>query len=307
MISPLLIALTTLSFGADDIQYRSFELADGQTFVAEVVASKATGIQIKLPQGERLLPFSNLAGMQEASASDYAAQPSWEIALSAPPSVLMAFKRAAERVPSVNVWTVGSGWPAANVPIDKQAQAAVCAQDLPCLLTSLDGAPGRFVIAVTESAEGARLESAHTEYNIRSSQETATLDEEELYRALLTTLRLTPPETPFVPAVPNVQPTSVDNLVDASPATQRTRDLRFVPLPGYAAFREGKSENAWLAAAIALPATALWVGATGNHAQTPLAHAGLGLVGFCAISVSANHLTLGEPVRASNDPRIVNP
>ena len=87
----------------------------------------------------------------------------------------------------------------------------MCGQDISCLLTALEDTPDRFVIAVTENDGGARLDTAHTTYNLRANERIQTRDEEALYRALLTTLQLTAPTEPVFPSRPATVPQPKDS------------------------------------------------------------------------------------------------
>ena len=71
-----------------------------------------------------------------------------------------------------------------------------------------------------------------------------------------------------------------------------TRDrvlaLSFVPIPGYPSLAQGDAAGFGLAVAAVVPATALWVGATGKSAQSPAGHVALGAAGYYAATVAAN-------------------
>jgi len=62
----------------------------------------------------------------------------------------------------------------------------------------------------------------------------------------------------------------------------------FVPLPGYPAFAAGDSKRGAIAAAVAVPATAVFVYAAGDATKSAPAFLGVALVGYYALTVTTN-------------------
>jgi hypothetical protein len=69
-----------------------------------------------------------------------------------------------------------------------------------------------------------------------------------------------------------------------------TRGLSWVPIPGLAAFAEGRPAAGGAALAGAVVGTAAWVSVLGKTTPTVAEHAGLGAVGAVVISLVANQI-----------------
>lgn len=298
MIASSFIALASLQAYAAPVQYREIKLADGREFIAQVVETRPEGMWIRLPQGERLVPFTVLEGMKPSDEGAYLAQPAWPVAVVTSPALFADVTSSLKYIQGLNVWTVGMGWPASDVGIDQQARAAVCGRDLDCLLDALGGDTGRWVIVVEEDGNGTRIESAWTGSGTRLEHDLNTAGQAALWSGLMTAMELDGTASP--PKSLGAPPRAAQRQAPAAPkeakepkeprvAAPAAHD-RYVPLPGYVAMKRNDKQGLARALAITLPATAVWVAATGAHAQSPGTHAALGFVGFGTLAITSNHL-----------------
>ena len=301
MIASSFIALASWQAYAAPIQYREIKLSDGRDFVAQVVETRAEGMWIRLPQGERLVPFTALEGMKPSDESAYLAQPTWQVAVVTSPALFTDVTTTLNYIQGLDVWTVGMGWPASDIGIDQQARAAVCGRDLNCLVEALSDEEGRWVIVVEEDGNGARITSAWTGSTSRFERDLESSGQAALWSGLMSVMELDGVGNP--PKGLGAAPRTAQRQPVAAPSEPKTLDEpkapksaapaahdRYVPVPGYVAIKRKDKQGLTRALAMTLPATAVWVAATGAHAQSPGAHAALGFVGFSTLAITSNHL-----------------
>jgi hypothetical protein len=297
MIASAFIALASTYAYAAPVQYREIKLSDGREIVAQVVETRPEGMWIRVPQGERLVPFTELGGMQPSDESAYLGQAQWPVAIAASPALLPDVLTALNHIDGLEVWTVGVGWPASNLGIDQQAQAAVCGRDMNCLVESIGSEPPRWVLTIEQEDDGVRIDSTWTGGPYRASQSLDVTGPGPIWRGLLAAIEL----DNSGPLPKSLASSSRVTQKASRPATQNVPKVpreavsasagdRYVPVPGYVAMKKRDKKGTLTALAISLPATAAWIALTGSHAQSIGSHAALGVIGFSTIAITSNHL-----------------
>lgn len=281
----LLMALGTALLGPPARaaeEYRTFTLKDGRVLVAEVLQTKATGMQVQVPQGEIFLPFDQLSDMAEADADRYEAQDDVYVYVAADPSYRSGFVAAFDGLKHLKV--LGPDQSGGVLTPDEQRAASACAVDLDCLAKALHENPRWMWIIVgtmsgTDAVFDGRLSTGDTRTHVTAPR----VDLDAVNRAAATAIQITPPAPAPVATEGGHRP--------GSPLTRARVDaLRFVPLPGYPSLVAGDMQGFGIALAAVVPATVLWVGATGKAAQTRVGHVALGLGGYYAATVVANEV-----------------
>ena len=297
MIGSAFIALASTYAYAAPVQYREIKLADGREVVAQVVETRPDGMWIRIPQGERLVPFTELGGMQPSDESSYLGQAPWPVAIAASPALFPDVKAALNHIEGLDIWTVGVGWPASNLGIDQQAQAAVCGRDMNCLMEAVGSETPRWVVAVEQEEDGIRIESVWTGGNNRTSRSVDLAGPGPVWRGLLAALELddTGPLPKALSSSSRVSQKASNPPPKRVPTAPREASPshasdRYVPVPGYVAMKKRDKKGTLAALAIALPASIAWVAFTGTHAQSMGSHAALGVIGFSTIAITSNHL-----------------
>ncbi|MBW2254877.1 MAG: hypothetical protein JRI25_09820 [Deltaproteobacteria bacterium] len=271
-------------------EFRTFTLSDGRVFVAEVLATEGTGMRVRVPQGETFVPFGELVDMVPAEAGQLAQQDDWYLYLASDATYRAGFATSYQSVPGLHL--VEGGDPVLSA--EEWRAAIACDTDLDCVVEALRGnAHWMWVVAARMDGSMAVFEGAVTTGKTRTTASAPRVDPEAVNQAALEAVHLTwrpvestetvvdttPAPTPKPPREPRVRtPMTRDRLVA----------LSFVPLPGYTSLAQGDSKGFGLAMATVVPATVLWVGATGKNAQSVGGHVALGVAGFYAATVVAN-------------------
>ncbi|MFT4625368.1 MAG: hypothetical protein ACI8PZ_004036 [Myxococcota bacterium] len=248
-------------------------LADGRTLVATVLATEALGVRIELPQGEMLVAFDLLKNMASVDAEAYASQPEWSVIVHAPSnSDVVGMLQAMPGIAATRAGEVGG-------PVDAAAASAIasCGGDVTCIGDHVPS--GTWVVSALDGEDGLDLVGVVAQTRTRSIVRGRGSSGESLWAGLHDVLDL---------QVTTSAPRIRSQRGGAGPTQRTSGRSAFVPLPGYPAMGVdgGRVAAAW---GVALPATALWVGAVGTAAQSPAEHVAFGLVGFYAITVATNH------------------
>lgn len=274
MIPFALVALASAEALADP-SYRALEIDDGRAFVAEVLATEAGGLRVRTPQGTLALPFDRLRDMKPTDASAWADQPAWSVQVAAPEGVRDDVIAALRGVPRVEVRPVGET--GGGLSDEAAARGALCALDVDCLFDAWAGEPWQLVVVAMPEGDGLRLVGAVSTGAV-------------LHRAVLGPADAI---APVVPALLGLEPPASEpaTLAKVRPPRAPGRAQAFTPVPGLPALRRGDHAGFLTAVGIAVPTTALWVGAVGRNAQSAPETVALSLAGFYVTTVVVNQLT----------------
>lgn len=265
-------------------EYRTFTLNDGRVIVAEVLETKATGLQVKIPQGEIFIPFDQLAGMEEADVDHYRAQDDVYVYVAADATFRAGFVAAFDGLKHLKV--LGPDDPGGVLTPDERQAAARCDVDLDCLTKALHDNPRWMWIVVGKMAgTDAVFDGALSTGPTRTHTSAPRVDLDAVNAAAEKAIQINPPPPAAVatgsPRAKHARAPLTRSRVDA---------LRFVPLPGYPSLVVGDTGGFGLALGAVIPATALWIGATGKTTQSPVGQIALGLGGYYAATVVANEV-----------------
>lgn len=119
---------------AQDRQYRELQLADGRSLRAEVLATEATGLRMRTPQGETLVSFELLVDIRPISEADFDSQPPMRIWVHSPDH-LAAVASVYEAIPNVQVSTASS---AGGLAPGVVVQLDGCGADFGCMAGAVD-------------------------------------------------------------------------------------------------------------------------------------------------------------------------
>jgi len=286
----LALALLAWAPSALAAEYRAFTLSDGRTFVAEVLATEATGMRVRVPPGETVVPFELLVDMVPVDEAAYLSQDPMLVYIAADGPYRSGFAGAFHAIPGVLVVddanTLVSG--------EERRAAAVCGADLACVVDALDGnAASMWVVVGRMDGTNAVFDGATTKGPTRTTASAPRSDVGAVNAAAWKVLGLTPHEQSVVSLTPEPEPEG------RPPRTPRERSemtseravaLSFVPVPGMANAAAGDWAGFGIGMAAVVPATVLWIGATGKVTQSPVGHVALGLGGYYVATVTANHI-----------------
>lgn len=265
--------------------YRAIELDDGRAFVAEVLATGADGLDVRTPHGRLILPFDALRDMRPTDAEAYEAQPLWQVHVAAPEALRDGLLEALGTVPEVEVHVIGVS--AGTLSDATAARATACGLDLDCLVDVLSAEPWRLVVVARPGVDQLHWIGAVS---------TGTV----LYRSdLHHEVPLSPLELEITGhALLGLEfPSAAPRLAAHRERTRSSTRIPFAPLPGLPALQRGDHAAFATALGIAVPATAIWVGAVGRNAQSAPEAVALSLAGFYVSAVLANQLTSSRPRR----------
>lgn len=298
-------------------EFRQFKLADGREFVARVVATEASGIRVRVPQGEMLVPFSQLADMVPVTQASYDNQTPWIVYVAAPPESRSLIIDAFDAIPRVEV----HGQPASRDVLSaaQEHEMRACNYDLECLVGVTAGLPWMWVVAARREGSEVVLSGAVTTGATRNRVRLSVVDAERVRYAALDILEVspaeevvaeTPPTVATAPTPPATTPAETPPATTPPPANPPTtpiasrepdreptgdgpsRDrvmaMAYVPVPGLPSLMARDTAGfaaSWLTV---LPTTALFVGVSGQVATSGYQHAAFGVGGFYAATVLAN-------------------
>lgn len=128
---------------AQDRQYRELELSDGRQFRAEVLATEATGLRMRVPQGETLVSFELLVDIRPVTEADFEAQEPVTVWIHAPEH-LEQLTAVYASIPNVVVASAASS---EGVPAGMAYELGECGADFTCMTRAIDN--DRFFWLVT--------------------------------------------------------------------------------------------------------------------------------------------------------------
>jgi hypothetical protein len=289
-LGALLVAAALSPADAAAEEYRLFQLGDGRSFAATILATEADGLRVRVPQGEMLVPFGLLQDMVPIQKSDYDAQPDWVVYLAAEtPERRADLVAVFESVPHVSV--VGEAGVRPLLSASQEAAAASCGVALDCLVAATAAAPWMWV--VTARSEGPELvvEGAVNRGKTRNTLRLSQADRQRLAYAAYDVLEVVKVEPePVIALIHDPPLPDVAQDIPRELSRQRIIGWSFVPLPGLPSLLQGDGGGFATACAIVAPATVLWVGAVGQNTQSRAQHLAFAAGGFYAATVAANQV-----------------
>lgn len=282
--SALVVALlASTNAQAQDEQYREFKLSDGRDFTAIIEATEAAGFKVRVPQGTMSVSFDQLFDMVPVTKAEYDSQPDWLVYLAAPPERQKGLADAFEDIPHVAVYGSDKAPSGTRISLAQEQQAGACDVDITCIATALAGAPWVWIVVANQ--EGSDLvftSQTNTGTPRQNPVRAGMINPDQINEAPWTVLELTPATGSTSVVTPlNTHPTKDDERTKAA-------KLVWVPIPGMPSLARKDMGGFGMSLATAVPATALWIGAVGQNAQSGAGTALLGLGGYYAITVAVN-------------------
>lgn len=294
-------------------EYREVTALDGRSFVAEVVGSDENGFVLRVPAGTLLLPYAELAGMDDSDQIAFDRQADWPVWVASSARARPGFVGAIRAIDGVSVIGVDS---TAATP-EMVAEAEACALNIACATDVFAGMAPVWVLRSTLVGGEAIFETsvAGTEFTnvVRSDRANPEAVGNAVYDALgivppegvVVQLPEDPPDTamvrPDMPPAPTgpdpdrVVTDATDHSATPPPVRgtwtrERVVASSFIPVPGYTSFAQGDTAGGLLSIATVVPLTAAWAGATGKASQTSGEHIALTAGGFYAANIVANQV-----------------
>lgn len=265
-------------------QYRRVTLVDGRVLSAEILATEAKGLRMRVPAGEILVSFELLLDMVPISQSEYAAQPPWVVYFSVPAS---QERELVELVQAMEGMTPQPVSVAANGVTTAMAAKAGSCEDMGCLVGAVSKAPWMWVLYGSEGEGGVlKLQvKLNTSPDAPFEATVPAKDRDELWRVLHEALGLSvqgaaPKGSEAAKPEPNA---SVDERKIAA--------LSFVPVPGLPSILQGDGAGAAIAAGIFVPSAAVWAVGVRQVAGTNKEALVATAAGLYAALVFTNHVT----------------
>ncbi|MFZ5478378.1 MAG: hypothetical protein ACOZNI_16540 [Myxococcota bacterium] len=279
-------------------EYRRLELADGRVLVAEVVATDARGLSLRVPQGRLQVPFDQVLRIDPVEAPLYQYQTPVRVlvlpfgAIDAPgedaQKAAEALRRRFADVPSVRVVDVDAF--AAQLPTGKKAALVACGLDASCVVAQAAGADVDLVVMGTLAGAELAVASVFLDAPRAQRRVGGPVGGDVLAGAPWTLLAVEP--EPAAPA-PTVVAAPVAPAAPRRPETPVSPALSYVPVPGLPAFVTGDTGRGLACVAVTVPLTALIVGAAGAAATDPGELALVGAAAWWASSVVTNRAFVG--------------
>lgn len=140
-------------------EYRLITLADGRVLQAEIIATTAQGLSLRIPQGRLDVPFASVRNLEAMDAVAYRSQPTWRVLILpfAGPDTARAEEARASvedalgRIPAI---TVGNLDGLARAGASVEALRA-CGQDLSCAVAPAGAAGFTAVVSGSLAPKGA--------------------------------------------------------------------------------------------------------------------------------------------------------
>lgn len=290
----LLALVFPASSFAQNPQYRKLELTDGRQIRAEVLATEATGLRMRLPQGETLVSFEILMDMVPIDPLEYRDQSSVTVWV-APTSIDADLRRIYGAVPALVV--TGPDQPGGLAP-DLVTKLTACADDLDCMAEAVGDGPWMWLVTGAPPQDGS---TAAMVLRGRSSggppvrrSEALTVEVTNLWRAAHEVIELLPPAT--IPRVV-LAPSEVPGKDPNKPAWTLERASKLtVPrlfVPGLASFQQTDVERGVLGLGVGVLGTGVAAGvamvaAGKNEGAKPAQAALVGVGSWVALSAFTN-------------------
>jgi hypothetical protein len=281
---------------AEAAEYRRLELADGRVLVAEVVATDAKGLSVRVPQGRAQVPFDQVLRLDPVDQQLYQYQTPLRVLVlpfgavdatgAEAQGAADALRAGFAGVHAVRV--VGVSAAAGQLPPGRVASLTECGLDASCVVAQAAGADVDVVVMGTLA--GAELTLASVYLDAPKAQRRVTSPaggDPDAPWLLLGYER----EAPAAPATPS--PKRPGAKPPKTPARPASPALSLVPVPGLPAFVAGETGRGLLCVAVTVPMTALVVGAAGAAATDPGELALIGAAAWWAGSVVTNRAFVG--------------
>ncbi|TVQ93171.1 MAG: hypothetical protein EA397_05195 [Deltaproteobacteria bacterium] len=278
---------------------REVTLNDGRVLYGEVVTTEPSGVRLRVPQGDIIVPFHQLQNMQSAMPERYDSQRPWEFVVVGPETEREWVERALRTIPQTFV-SGDQGKPSAlSTSLRKTAQS--CApSDLQCAMEAVRRDDSWQWIVTVEPGQGgtATLRArATTDGGGGVLKVDDISDPTVLLSGLdrLLNLRAVPDRNKAIstiaPHAPATAPKERKPRRSTSGAGASSGALAaFVPVPGYTALKDGDMKGFGMAMAVTLPVTAAWVGVTGGQSQSAPEHIAMSAGGFYLTTVVVNQI-----------------
>jgi hypothetical protein len=273
----LLLALSGVAFG-QEVQYRHFSLSDGREFDAIILETQATGFRVQVPQGETTVSFAQLFDMAPITKAQYDAQGPWVVYLAAPEERKKGLAAAFQAIPKVVVYGMDASADS-RLTADQASLAASCGTQVDCISKALADAPWLYIVSVdqqgAELVVGAQTNKGGALHNpLRASM----VNSDQVANIGWTALEVKPYKG---------ETTTNTNPDETGPKAAKAGTI-LAPIPGMPAMARGDGAGVGIALGVAIPATAIWVGATGKGTHSTAGHAVMAVGGYYAICVAVN-------------------
>jgi hypothetical protein len=318
-----LIALS-LAAPAQAGEFRQLTLTDGRVLVAEVQETLPKGLRIRTPQGETTVIFEILMDMKPIGQSDYDAQTPWVVHLYTPAETSEEDRNtlvtAFSAIPQVDVW--GEATTLGYLTEDQALALEGCEGDMDCLSKLSEDLEAPWMWIIQASPTDVKGEwSFRGGINIgdtRANSVAPSIDNIEvlapaLYQVLdlapekklpKELLALTKDPRPGKDPKPDKEPKPAKELTEMT--AEKVAAMSFVPLPGLPSLMQKDGANFGIALGVAVPVTALWVGAVGKSTQNTPEFALVSFAGFYATAVATSH-ALGMHSLSKNSKPVIMP
>lgn len=281
----LALAALLLPAAASAAEYRLLTTSDGRVLPCEVQATEAAGLRVSLPQGQMLVPFAMLRDMVPITEAEYEARGPWYVYIPQDSPFRDELIQAVASIPSVQI--IGETAVRSPLSTGQERAAADCGVDLTCISSATSSAPWMWMLLAADDGtirtalnSGASTNAVTPESMAPDALRQAVVQAFELGSANELEPRK-PPKPDKPPKTPKAPRTDSSNLA-------------WVPVPGLVNLQSGDAAGFGMAMGVALPATALWVGAVGHGTQSTGETVALGALGFYAITVVTNHALEGR-------------
>lgn len=266
-------------------QYRRVTLVDGRVISAEILATEAKGLRMRVPAGETLISFELLLDMVPISQAEYDAQPPWVVYFSVPPQLERDLVELLQAIDGLIPQPVSV---AANGVTTPMAAKAENCSDIGCMVGAVAQAPWMWVLFGSEASQGTiSLQSKlNTSPSPPFEATVSSKERDEIWLAVHEALGLELPNSaaPKGPEVPKPQNTPVFD-------ERKVVALSFIPVPGYPSLAQKDTSGFALAAGIFVPTAAVWVVGVRNVGGSTPEFAALSVVGLYTVTVFTNQVT----------------
>lgn len=316
-----LLVLLCGSGAAHAAEYRKVTLQDGRTLVAEVLDTKPTGLELRLPQGETQVPFDTIASLEPVDASVFESQGPWTIVVLPPPrgiddlapGLSDQVKAGVDAIPD----TVRTA-PQQLTTLDPAGRArfSACGVEPLCIQRHLDQSEATAAISVTvEDASGGRqivvtgafsnAPRARREVTVDWNADPAMLSV-PIAQAVQTALHLEPttkavvlprPDDPVAQVEPEPtnpvepkpeKPPKAEKPPKEGPSPQALRAMSWAPVPGLPSAARGDWGGFAASWGVVVPGSAAMVYLSGEAGFTPEQFLLTAVGGSYLLTVTAN-------------------
>jgi hypothetical protein len=285
-----LVGLPTVADAQDrKAQYRHLTLADGRQMTAEILSTEPIGLRLRSPLGESVVSFELLVDMVPATRADYEAQSNVRVYVAAPLEHQEHLAEAFGWLEGVDTKFVGASMP--GLSADQVSRASACGSDFSCLLDVTAAATEWMYVASITSTEAGDLKLLVSPTRGATVVKSEQPDTREGRWSLVHEMVMVkvpeggPPRVPKKPSKSEREGRSPSTMTD-----NQWVSASFVPLPGYPSFKQGDAGGGLVALGIAIPTSALLVGAAGHGGQSVPQTALVAGIGTYTATVIANSI-----------------